>query len=83
MTINGRTRTFTASDLAPPGAWFKASSSGNANTCVMVANLTATEHDGIGLHDSKNPEGPALLVHISAFTGFVASVRTGSFHSTE
>ncbi|MFI1258962.1 DUF397 domain-containing protein [Streptomyces netropsis] len=82
MTTTGHNRTLTASDLAPPDAWFKASFSGNGSTCVMVADLTTTEHDGIGLHDSKNPEGPALLVPTSAFTTFVASVRTGSLGKT-
>lgn len=81
MTTTGHNRTLTASDLAPPDAWFKASRSGNGNTCVMVADLTATEHDGVGLHDSKNPEGPALLVSAGAFTSFVASVRGDSLHN--
>ncbi|MCC2276159.1 DUF397 domain-containing protein [Streptomyces sp. ET3-23] len=75
MTTTGHTRTLTASDLAPPGAWFKSSRSGNSSGCVMVADLTTTAHQGIGLYDSKNPAGPALLVSTRAFTAFVSTIR--------
>ncbi|MBW1597221.1 DUF397 domain-containing protein [Streptomyces sp. JJ38] len=67
----------TASDLAPAHAWFKAKASGSGNACIMVADLTRTAHHGIGLHDSKNPAGPAMIVPADAFAHFIDGVRDG------
>lgn len=78
----------TAPELAPEHAWFKSSysdagqnclevawikssySDGTGTNCVEVAHLTPTQ--GIGIRDSKNPTGPALLLPSTAWTAFVA-----------
>ncbi|WP_327148893.1 DUF397 domain-containing protein [Nocardia sp. NBC_01329] len=51
--------------------WFKSSRSGGDKNCVEVAFLT----DGaVGIRDSKNPAGPALVVDPVAWDSFLASV---------
>ena len=53
-------------------AWRKSSrSSGNGGNCVEVAELTS----GIGLRDSKNPDGPKLIVSRDAFAALVADLK--------
>ncbi|MGV9884167.1 DUF397 domain-containing protein [Streptomyces sp. NPDC003006] len=65
----------TASKLAPDAGWFKASySDGTGQNCVEVADLTATPHPSIAVRDSKNPHGPALLLHPSTWSSFVTHV---------
>lgn len=61
-----------ALELASEGAWFKSSySDGTGTNCVEVARLTPA----IGLRDSKNPTGPALLVPPTAWTTFITHIR--------
>jgi hypothetical protein len=49
--------------------WRKSSHSGNTGgECVEVANLSGT----IGVRDSKDPDGPKLLVDRDAFAALVA-----------
>ncbi|MEU6443077.1 DUF397 domain-containing protein [Streptomyces sp. NPDC047046] len=51
--------------------WRKSSYSGDANgQCVEFADLRATRA-AIGLRDSKNVPGPALLLTPAAFTAFL------------
>jgi hypothetical protein len=53
-------------------AWRKSSrSSGNGGACVEVASLDP----GIGLRDSKNPDGPKLVVSRNAFAALVADLK--------
>ncbi|GAA0563393.1 DUF397 domain-containing protein [Actinomadura livida] len=53
-------------------AWRKSSrSSGNGGACVEVADLAS----GIGLRDSKNPDGPKLVVSRDAFAALVANLK--------
>ncbi|PNE43497.1 DUF397 domain-containing protein [Streptomyces noursei] len=66
-------------DLAPAAAWFKSSYSGNGNNCVEVADLTATPHRAVGLRDSNDPNGPALLLPPATFAHFISDVRDGKF----
>lgn len=64
-------------ECAPLGAasWVKSSYSGNTGgECVEVAARPCR----IAVRDSKNPEGPALTVTLSAFTAFVAAATQGS-----
>ncbi|MFI7318491.1 DUF397 domain-containing protein [Streptomyces venezuelae] len=62
----------TAPELAPERAWFKSSySDGTGQNCIEVADLTATD-TGIAVRDSKNPQGPALLLHPTSWSAFVA-----------
>lgn len=55
--------------------WFKSSRSGSSKECVEVAFL----NDGVGVRDSKNPTGPALIFIPSEWSAFTAGVRHGDF----
>lgn len=56
--------------------WFKSSRSGGAKECVEVAFL---DRDHIGVRDSKNPTGPALIFASDEWDAFLASARTSEF----
>lgn len=56
--------------------WFKSSRSGAGKECVEVAFLRS---ERVGVRDSKNPEGPALIFGTAAWTEFTAAVRRGRF----
>ncbi|MEU1941173.1 DUF397 domain-containing protein [Streptomyces sp. NPDC059474] len=65
-----------ASDTAPEGAWFKSSySEANGTACVEIAHLPHTAQ--VGIRDSKDKGGPALVVPAGAWAEFVAAVRRG------
>lgn len=49
--------------------WFKSSHSGGNNECVEVAWLEAGQ---VGVRDSKNPTGPALIFTSTAWDAFAA-----------
>ncbi|MEU6346278.1 DUF397 domain-containing protein [Streptomyces sp. NPDC046977] len=69
----------TAPDL-PGAVWRKSSrSGGNDSQCVEVATNLVSTHGAVGIRDSKNPDGPALLVEPAAFTRFITAVRDGRF----
>jgi hypothetical protein len=73
------TRTLKAPDLDCVAAWFKSSySSGSGNNCVEVADLTHTVHHAVAIRDSKNPDGPVLLIEPERFAALVESVSNGS-----
>jgi hypothetical protein len=57
--------------------WRRSSfSSGNGGQCVEVAaNLPGV----VALRDSKNPDGPALVVQPGSFAAFLAGIRAGQF----
>ncbi|MBF6097217.1 DUF397 domain-containing protein [Nocardia cyriacigeorgica] len=65
----------TSNDLA--GApWFKSSHSGSQSACVEVAWLG----DGrVGVRDSKNPAGPALVFAPNQWDSFAGALRAGHF----
>ncbi|MDT3397009.1 DUF397 domain-containing protein [Streptomyces sp. B1866] len=64
----------TAPDVAPEGAWFKSSySNEQGQVCVEVADLRSE----VGVRDSKDKSGPALVVPAAAWSSFVLGVRTG------
>ncbi|MFF4699954.1 DUF397 domain-containing protein [Streptomyces chattanoogensis] len=67
-----------APDVAPEGAWFKSSySSENGTACVEVADLTFAGQ--VGVRDSKNPTGPALVFSADGWSSFESAVRRGEF----
>ncbi|MFD7899189.1 DUF397 domain-containing protein [Streptomyces sp. NPDC059743] len=52
--------------------WRKSSySNGAGGECVEVADLTEV---GVGVRDSKRPQGPLLAVQRDAWAGFVAAL---------
>ncbi|MCI3933160.1 DUF397 domain-containing protein [Streptomyces sp. AN091965] len=54
--------------------WFKSSySGGTGNNCIEVADLTGQ----VGIRDSKNPQGPALLLGRPAWKAFLAGLAPG------
>jgi Domain of unknown function (DUF397) len=57
--------------------WQKSTySGGNGGQCVEVArNLP----DIVAIRDSKNPDGPKLIVSPDAWRAFASSVRQGEF----
>ncbi|MFI9409732.1 DUF397 domain-containing protein [Nocardia gamkensis] len=57
--------------------WFKSSRSASGSQCVEVAWLD----DGmIGIRDSKNPTGPALVFAADEWNAFTTGVRDGDFN---
>ncbi|QNP71809.1 DUF397 domain-containing protein [Streptomyces roseirectus] len=59
--------------------WITSSYSENGGQCVEVATNLAAIHGTVPLRDSKNPAGPALSVHATAFATFLTGVKTGEF----
>jgi uncharacterized protein DUF397 len=56
--------------------WFKSSLSFSNGNCVEVANLSG---GGIGVRDSKNPEGSVLRFTGDEWQAFIGGVRNGEF----
>ncbi|MFI9271728.1 DUF397 domain-containing protein [Kitasatospora sp. NPDC052896] len=57
-------------------SWFKSSHSQNGGSCVEVApNFPGV----VPVRDSKDPEGPALVLSAGAWASFVAGVKAGAF----
>ncbi|WP_433593742.1 DUF397 domain-containing protein [Nocardia sp. CA-145437] len=56
--------------------WFKSSHSGGQTDCVEVAWLG---DGGIGMRDSKNPAGGALVLSPAQWDSFIGMVASGSF----
>jgi hypothetical protein len=73
------TKTLMATDLH--GAdWLKSSySGGEQGQCVEVADVIET-HNGVAVRDSKNPNGPALLLNPASFAAFKSNVVAGRFN---
>ncbi|MDH6222207.1 DUF397 domain-containing protein [Streptomyces pseudovenezuelae] len=66
-----------STDLAPEGAWLKSSySTGEGGNCVEITDLNTQ----VGIRDSKNTAGPALVVPAGAWSAFVSLARS---HSVE
>ncbi|MFG1949737.1 DUF397 domain-containing protein [Micromonospora sp. NPDC048830] len=56
--------------------WFKSSKSGpNCDNCVEVAYVTGA----VGVRDSKDKTGPALIFTPAGWHAFVAGTRGGAF----
>ncbi|MFV2104439.1 DUF397 domain-containing protein [Micromonospora sp. LOL_024] len=57
-------------------SWFKSSKSGpNCDNCVEVAYVTGA----VGVRDSKDRSGPALVFAPDGWHAFVAGTREGVF----
>ncbi|WP_433627841.1 DUF397 domain-containing protein [Nocardia sp. CA-120079] len=57
-------------------AWFKSSYSQAGSECVEVAWLS---DGGVGVRDSKNPTGPALIFAPAEWDAFMAGVQDSEF----
>ncbi|MGR3938263.1 DUF397 domain-containing protein [Streptomyces sp. BRA346] len=63
-----------ATNVAPENAWFKSSySEANGTMCVEIAHLTRTTE--VGIRDSKEKAGPALVVPAAAWAAFIREIR--------
>ncbi|MFI9410324.1 DUF397 domain-containing protein [Nocardia gamkensis] len=58
--------------------WFKSSHSATHSDCVEVAFLDGV---AVGVRDSKNPSGPALVFGTNEWDAFTVAVRSGKFAS--
>ncbi len=54
--------------------WFKSSRSGASKNCVEVAFLSDA---GVGVRDSKDPFGPALIFTAAEWSSFTAAATRG------
>ncbi|MFI6313563.1 DUF397 domain-containing protein [Nocardia fusca] len=61
-------------------AWFKSSRSASGKECVEVAHL---QLGMVGVRDSKNPTGPALVFGPGEWDTFTAGLRTGALGSAD
>ncbi|MEE4594024.1 DUF397 domain-containing protein [Streptomyces sp. DSM 41524] len=57
--------------------WFKSSYSDNGTNCVEVADLSTSAHGGVAIRDSKEPNGPALLVSADGWASFITAMADG------
>lgn len=65
-----------APGLVGAAGWRKSShSEGTGNNCVEVADLTNTTRSAIAIRDSKQPNGPAMLVTPAGWTSFITTVK--------
>ncbi|PPJ09768.1 DUF397 domain-containing protein [Nocardia nova] len=58
--------------------WFKSSHSGTGQDCVEVAHLVGGT---VGVRDSKNPTGPALVFTPDEWDTFTVGVQDGQFEA--
>jgi hypothetical protein len=56
--------------------WFKSSRSQAGQECVEVAHLDGGR---VGVRDSKNPAGPALVFTLGEWEAFTSRVHDGEF----
>lgn len=56
--------------------WFKSSRSSGRTDCVEVAWLPDAH---VGVRDSKNPAGPALVFAPNQWDAFAGALRAGDF----
>ncbi|GIJ75600.1 protein of unknown function [Micromonospora phaseoli] len=59
--------------------WRTSSRSNDQGLCVEVADNLAGVHGVVGVRDSKDQAGPALVVSPVGWTAFVDAIRAGQF----
>lgn len=57
--------------------WFKSSRSSGTKECVEAAHLSTGR---VGVRDSKNPAGPALVFGADEWDAFLAGAKSGEFN---
>ncbi|MGW0048317.1 DUF397 domain-containing protein [Nocardia cyriacigeorgica] len=57
--------------------WFKSSHSSGGHDCVEIAHLSGGM---VGVRDSKNPTGPAIVFTPSEWDAFLSGARAGEFN---
>ncbi|MGV9677079.1 DUF397 domain-containing protein [Nocardia sp. NPDC003482] len=57
-------------------SWYKSTHSAGGSECVEVAHLPT---GGVGVRDSKNPTGPALVFSASEWDAFTTGLSRGRF----
>ncbi|UNO43728.1 DUF397 domain-containing protein [Streptomyces sp. MST-110588] len=55
--------------------WVKSSYSNNGGDCIEVATNLVASRGVVPVRDSKDPNGPVLLLHPATFTGLVEFAR--------
>ncbi|OKI10113.1 DUF397 domain-containing protein [Streptomyces sp. CB02923] len=55
--------------------WAKSSYSNNGGDCIEVATNLVASCGVVSVRDSKDPSGPALSLHPTAFSGLVEFAR--------
>jgi hypothetical protein len=64
-------------NAAELSGWRKSSYSGNnADSCIEIID---GHPSGVPVRDSKDPHGPALVFPTTAWSSFIAAVKTGGF----
>ncbi|MER0242170.1 DUF397 domain-containing protein [Streptomyces sp. HSW2009] len=64
---------------SPKHTWQKSSYSGGEGQCIEWAPAHAITTGTVPVRDSKNPHGPTLAFGTTAWTAFVAGVKTSEF----
>ncbi|MBO0651895.1 DUF397 domain-containing protein [Streptomyces triculaminicus] len=70
----------TALEIANEKSWFKSSYSTDtgAASCVSIAPLT----DRVGIRDTKQNNGPAVVIPAAAWTSFIREVQADRLTGT-
>jgi hypothetical protein len=63
-------------DYLARASWCKSSYSGQTSNCVEVADGLP---GAVGIRDSKDPAGPALVLSPGSWRTFTAAVKNGDF----
>ncbi len=59
--------------------WFKSTRSSGTKDCVEVAFLSSSF---VGMRDSKNPNGPALVFTADQWDAFTTAVADGKYNQS-
>ena len=75
MTSIGRERGEPSTELSR-AVWRKSTYSGGNGSCVEIADLGAT----VAVRDSKDPDGPKLILGLNEWGTFARSLKSGTHH---